>query len=246
VTSLLLTIALAAAPLKMAAPGLSPSGMTPDKASFLSEYVATQLALNGVKMVTGKEIAAVIGMERQKELLGCSDSSQCIAEIAAALGTDAVLMGDLALFGTRYVATLKALRSDNGQTVAIQTVEASSENDLLDALRGAAARLAADTLHAFGREPFRLESAGPSRYWAAVPLGIALLAGGSTPVFFAQAGQHYGDLTSTTHTFATYQDGLSARNDGQSFQMAGVIMAVTAGVMLAAAVAWWFLIGTPR
>ncbi|MFT3843394.1 MAG: hypothetical protein QM723_40805 [Myxococcaceae bacterium] len=242
-TGLLLTIALAAAPLKMAAPGLAPSGLPPDRAEFLSGYVATQVALAGVKVVSSKEIAAIIGMERQKELLGCKDSSQCLEEIAAALGTDALLVGDVALFGGRYVATLKVVRSSNGQTVAIQTVEAANEADFLEALRGASARLAADALQAFGLEAVSLGNRGPSRYWAAIPLGLAVLAGSSTPFLFGQANTNFTKLTDNAHV--GYQEALDARNDGQALQMTGVIMAITAGVMLAAAVVWWFAIGAP-
>ena len=187
----------------------------------------------------------MLGLERQKQLLGCADSSACVTEIAAALGTDAVLIGDVALFGKRYVATLKVLRADNAQAISIQSVEAGNEDDFLEALRGAAARLTADTLRSFGGEAVKVgtNGAGPSRTWALVPLGLALVAGGLTPVFFTQAEHNYSLLTD--HQTLSYSDGIGARDNGHTLQTLGLTAAITAGVMLAAAAFWWFAIGAP-
>src|SRR3712207_8464674 len=62
------------------------STLFPYTALFRSNYVQSQFTKLEVYDVIGpSEIRAVIGLERQKQLLGCSDeSSDCLAEIGGA------------------------------------------------------------------------------------------------------------------------------------------------------------------
>ena len=54
-------ILLSASPLTLAAPGLSVVGFDEKTGLFLGEHVAQQLKLAGAKVVTQKEMAAVLG-----------------------------------------------------------------------------------------------------------------------------------------------------------------------------------------
>src|SRR4051794_13436933 len=104
----LLTSALAAEPIKLAAPQLQAAGVEPAKAQFFSDYLAQQLAGTGLRVTTRAEIAAVLGVERQRQLLACSDGSECFAELAGALGVDAVVTGSVAKTeGGKYALTVK-------------------------------------------------------------------------------------------------------------------------------------------
>lgn len=99
------------APLKLVAPGLQVVGLDPKIGDFLTEHVAQQMKLAGVDIITQREMASLLGLERQKQLLGCSDaSSSCMAELASALGADGVLLGDLARFGGRIQINSRSSR----------------------------------------------------------------------------------------------------------------------------------------
>jgi len=83
--------------LKIASPGLTGVRVTDKEATFFSEHLAQQLAAAGAKVSSDREISALLGLERKRQLLGCSESSsQCVTELAGALGVDALVVGDVA------------------------------------------------------------------------------------------------------------------------------------------------------
>ena len=78
--------------------------------------------LEGVSAISSSEVRDMLGLERQKQLLGCNeDSSTCLAEIAGALDADEMVTSELVLVGNTY--TLTARRSDmrKGRVVQSQT-----------------------------------------------------------------------------------------------------------------------------
>src|SRR4051812_29987801 len=86
-----------AAPVTLAAPALANAGLPPDKMEFFTERIAQALAVPGLKVITARDIATVLGLERQKQLLGCaSDGNSCIGELGNALGAKGILNGSLA------------------------------------------------------------------------------------------------------------------------------------------------------
>lgn len=89
----------------------------PGLATAFNEAVATELSAQGVyDPVTSREIASLIGMERQKELLGCStDGASCIAELGNALGAKLILSGSLAKLGEAYQLNLQSIDSGSAQ-----------------------------------------------------------------------------------------------------------------------------------
>lgn len=57
----------------------------------------------------------MIGLERQKKLLGCADDrSSCVAELAGALGTDGIIVGSPGKPGTNFTISLKIIRARDG------------------------------------------------------------------------------------------------------------------------------------
>ena len=60
---------------QLAAPGLSANGVPKEKADAFNEYFAQQVSQLGVRVVTASVMSAVLGLERQKQLMGCSDAS---------------------------------------------------------------------------------------------------------------------------------------------------------------------------
>jgi tetratricopeptide (TPR) repeat protein len=62
-------------------------------------------------------------------------------EVCIRLGVKAMVTGEIAPLGSRYVVTLNALNCQSGATIASQQVEAGSKEQVLDALGNAAVKL---------------------------------------------------------------------------------------------------------
>jgi TolB-like protein len=78
------------------------------KAELLNEIALTEAASMGNFDVIGKsDINAVIGFEKQKQVMGCGDDSTCLAEIGGALGVDFILVGSLGTIGDLFRLDLK-------------------------------------------------------------------------------------------------------------------------------------------
>lgn len=72
------------------------SGFPAETAQTISEFIQSEVNKLGVYDTIGaSEIQAMIGLERQRQLLGCSDEdgSACMAEIANAMDADRSLSG---------------------------------------------------------------------------------------------------------------------------------------------------------
>lgn len=93
------------------------------------------------RVVSGNDIRALLGNERQKQLLGCGDASSCIAELAGAIGSDELVTGKIGRIGTQYVVELRRLDAARGRAIHSLTRTASREEALIDAIRGGIAEL---------------------------------------------------------------------------------------------------------
>lgn len=137
----------AAQPVRLAAPGFNAVNLDPAIASFYAEHFAQQLSLRQLSVVTAAEITALIGLERQRHLLGCEeDASSCLAELSNALGVDGIVTGSVGKLGKTLQANIKIIRSTDGSTLSLISRTAASEDALFDALTEASALAASDVL----------------------------------------------------------------------------------------------------
>jgi len=151
VTSLAVLAVLAAEPVRVGSPGFTGVGLAAGEAETFSEHVATKLSeQSGLKVITSKEIAALLGAERQKQLLGCSDGTECMAELAGALGTEVLLLGTLSKVGSGYVVTLKLVSTKEGAAFATLSERAATADDVLGVLERAANDFAAKLREKYG------------------------------------------------------------------------------------------------
>ena len=141
-----LAAALAAdpAPIKLAAPGLEYVNIADDVGAFYSEHLAHQLQEQHVRVVTARQISTLLGFERQKQLLGCSDNASCIAELANALGVDGIVTGQLGKFDDLYQLDIKIIGAVNGRILSAYSGQAKGDRGLLDELTRAAKQIAAE------------------------------------------------------------------------------------------------------
>lgn len=166
----LLTVIMAAAPISVAAPGLAGSGIEESRVRSLSEHLAN--GFKAVRVVSSRDIGTLLGIERQRQLLGCGEGS-CIAELAGALGVDGVLLGDLTRIGNTVQVSVKIIASKDGRRLASFAERTDDEAALFAMLERAAVALERETLRALGRA-----DAAPgalTKGWALVP-ALATLA----------------------------------------------------------------------
>jgi hypothetical protein len=75
----------------------------------------------------------MLGFQKEKAMLGCAEDSACMAEIGGALGTDYVLVGQVASFGTRYRIALSLQDVKKAKVVSRQGSFCDKNEDALAA-----------------------------------------------------------------------------------------------------------------
>jgi TolB-like protein len=85
----------------------------------LSEAIAAEVSSKDYfRVMTSKDIQTLLGQERQRQLLGCSEEGgTCLAELAGALGARFVLSGQVAKLGSAYQLTLQTIDSKKVQPI---------------------------------------------------------------------------------------------------------------------------------
>ena len=184
-------------------------------------------------MITARDIATALGLERQRALLGCAeDASACMSELGAALGCDAIITANLARLDDSYEGSLRVLSARDGKTIADERVEATGQKALARVLEGAAHRLARKL-----RPPPPPASV---RHYSWIPLAAAVALGVGAGVSLAVANTNLTRITSSDEPTA-----IQLARDGKTLQGAGWAMAgVGAGALVGAALLY-FLGGGP-
>ncbi|MBK7859231.1 MAG: hypothetical protein IPJ65_11545 [Archangiaceae bacterium] len=249
-TTLLLLAVLqaSASPPSLAAPGFSKLNVTDQQAAFFAEHFAQQLSQRGCKVTSSAQIAAVLGLERQKQLLGCADeSSSCNIELANALGADGIVVGEVARFEGRYQLNVKVTSAKDGSVLASASFKAKDEEEALDGLSAAARRMAPEVAERLGRTlekpsgvalAFDNEQNAKTRRWALVPLALAVVSAGVAVGLYVVARGDFDRLNRGTFTVA---EGGRIRDEGKTLQLVSAVGVGVSVAALAAAAAVFFL-----
>ena len=227
-------------PLRVAVPGLRGVKLSEAEVEFYSEHLAQNLRAPGIVVVTAREISTLLGIERQKQLLGCGEGS-CIAELANALGADAVVLGDIAKIDDTYQANVEVIAPVDAAVLAQGTRRVQGQLASVDAVAALARELARGLLEKKGRvvppELLRADvsvsAGGAPKAWTWVPLGAGVAAAGVGVLFLSLAE---GDAAVLRGSGSQLTDkyAMQVRDEGKAFQAVG---AVCVGVGLAAALA---------
>ncbi|MHB8873627.1 MAG: hypothetical protein ACYC8T_08065, partial [Myxococcaceae bacterium] len=197
----------APAPVLVAAPDFTAVGMEAQLVGFYSAHFAQELQRHGLRTITSKDIAAVLGLERQKELLGCRDSSSsCVVELASALGADALMTGEIADLGPFRQVNLRLLSARDGSSLSTRSLRAEGPDELLAALSGAAAEMAAQVNGALGRAPpvevARAQGTGAARRWWWLPAGAGAAVAVAGGAFLYDSKSRFDTLARGTTPFS--------------------------------------------
>lgn len=234
--------------IKLASPQFGGPNLQDAEAEFFSEHLAQQLGDRGVQVVTPKQIATLLGLERQKAMLGCSeDSTSCLAELGDALGADGVLTGEIARFGGEFQINLKVLSSKQVSGLAAYSARVTGEAAVLDELTIAARVLAEKLSVAFKRPlpaPGELAQSSetsarrPLRSAAWLPGTVAAVSAAAAGLMFLQSEQRYAALRQPVGNIPG-TEARQLRDQGSLFQTLSLAAGVTSGVALGLT-AWFF------
>jgi TolB-like protein len=239
VLSLVIALGLAAGPVKIASVGLSPAGgVSPQSAEFVSEHFAAKLATAaGLEVTTRKAIATMLGLERQRQLLGCADdSSSCMAELAGALGAEVVLVGELAQLDTSLQVNVRAMEARTARVLHSAVVRADTQEQLLDRLDGAARQMAVALQDHYGIPR-------PTRWQPWLVVGTGLVTAGVGGIFLAQAARAWSTLNAPATAATGPSDAATLAQQGSLAQGLGIAF-MSVGAVLVAGGLTWFALGT--
>lgn len=237
VLSLFASLLLAAQPpVTIAVPGMATTGLEAAIGDAVFERFATVLGQTpGLKVSTARDLQQTLGLERQRELMGCDTrGSSCLAELAGSLGVDAIISASLAKVGTRYLTTVRALRARDGAEVASASGRLADLDEVSAWLDTQAPLLGEKVLLAFGRTPGAAapQSAGFVRF---LPGLLGLAAGGTGAGLLVVAGGHRASLQAAS---VPAGDISSTAQAGQTFETAGAVLTGVGAAGVVASVVW--------
>lgn len=246
--SVMTALLLTAEPVRVAAPGFSVHALEQKAGDFYSDQVSQQLSFQGLNIITRSEVEALLGNERQKQLLGCTEErSACTTELAGALGSEALLLGDAAKVGDKYRLSIRIVRVTNGERLSSAVVTGSTEDAVLDAFGVVSKRMALETTAKLTNQPVPEEAQGVSTshlgsrrfFWAPLAVGVAGVVWGA--VAFGQSKTRHDRLRSGEQL--TQPEPSALRNEGQSWQVASWVGFGVGGAGLIAS-ALLFILGS--
>lgn len=114
-------VVLAAVPKHVLVQELRGLDVPRDEVSWVNEKLIEALARQRFEVVTGEQVASALGLERQRQLLGCAEGSSCSAEIALALGVDGIVSGSVAKVDGGFDLSVKIFSAQSGALLAAQS-----------------------------------------------------------------------------------------------------------------------------
>jgi hypothetical protein len=143
---------------KMAVPDFNTTAGNESLAAMLAGSVATEIDRTGLfQVTTSDQVRALLSLERQRQLLGCSDDS-CSSNIGGQMGVDFLVNGRLTRLTDAKKATtgltldLSIVEVKTGKRVSSREVSGTTEADLVGKLTENVAALIAPLLS--GRQGF--------------------------------------------------------------------------------------------
>jgi hypothetical protein len=122
-------------------------GVPRETAQLVGDALAGELRKRpGVSVLTQADVAALLGVEKTRQMLGCAESG-CMAEIGGALGADRVVHGSLGRVGESLVVNVSALDPKRPAAAASvsERLRGGGEEAFLDVLPAVADALLADS-----------------------------------------------------------------------------------------------------
>lgn len=106
----------------------------PKEVAALSSLAASEVGRYTVRVFAGADLEALLGFEKQKALIGCTDGS-CLAEISGALGVDYLLSFEVGQVGKRWLLTATLMSVAKATAIQRATRTSTTQEELVDVVR---------------------------------------------------------------------------------------------------------------
>jgi hypothetical protein len=172
-------------------------GVSAGTVEILGNVIAADLAREGFDVISKSDIQAMLGFQKERAILGCTEDAGCIAEIGGSLGVDFVLTGQMGQIGSQFNLSLIVVDTKKARVATrLSSFCEANEDALVKAARAAVVTVA--TAVRGGALPPPVSSAkrpftrSRTTAWIAWGTSAALLAGGATAGIMAKG--KYDDL----------------------------------------------------
>lgn len=236
--------------IRVAVPALTVLNLDDKLGDFYASHLAQQLSYRGVGTITSSEIAALLGFERQRQLLGCPDDS-CKADVLQRLGVDGLLVGRVTKLDKSYQLDVRIISPGDARPLAAASANTEDQDRLVGVFTVVAAQLANELSQKLNRqlgpqggvEVVLQPSKVKRRSWAPLVAGVVSFGIGGALLGLARGA--YNDLI-TPRTFDMAYDQATAdaiASRGQTYQTVGWVMVGVGGACVVAAAAMFLLGG---
>lgn len=106
-------------------------GVAQGTATILSDIVVSEVARAGYSVISQSDIDAMLGFEKKKAMLGCSEETSCLAEIGGALGVEYLVTGQVGKIGTRFRISLLVVDARKAVVVSRAAEFTDADEDAL-------------------------------------------------------------------------------------------------------------------
>ena len=209
---------------------LQATQMPPEMAGYAEDRLANRLGERGFKVTTSADIQALLGMERQRQLLGCSED-ECSTEIGAALGVPLLVVGRVSKIEERFDLDLRVIRQRDGVVIARESRGIEGVKRLAELMEAAADSLAR-----------QLEPKTPFAWRLWVPLSLGVVAAAIGGALWALAERDYFSWTTpgyqvprTLVGFSEFDAELKRLN---TQRLIGISAVSLGGALLATGILW--------
>ncbi|MBW1809526.1 MAG: PEGA domain-containing protein [Deltaproteobacteria bacterium] len=167
---------------------LVPSGVSKDIAENLTQILSVEIKrVEGASVISRDDMTAMLRLEEDKTLLGCSDDTSCIAEIGGALGVDKLVVGHVGKLSESYIVSLRLIDPREAKVESRITESFRGEPDqLIRAIRHAGRKLLGIGADAVGKLAVSASEESAAVYLDDEQLGVLPMA----PLDELTAGRH--------------------------------------------------------
>lgn len=118
---------------------LSVQGSAPrELGRALADVAAAEASrVGGFAVLSQGDVIAQLGVEKSKQMLGCSEDESCMLEIAGALSAERLLTGSVTLVDGTYLLSVKQVDARKARSIARagDTLKAPTQAELVDGVR---------------------------------------------------------------------------------------------------------------
>lgn len=235
---LLFSSLIAAEPLKVLVLDLRFEEVPESTARIVRDEIAVDMGRDArLDVLSTEDLRSAVSVEAEKKALGCDESS-CLTEMGQALGARYIVHGSVAQLGKTTIIHLNLFDTEANRSVARETAEAKSPDDLLPELRAALARIRARMLGAPAAPAMAVTSEGG---WSALGMVGAAVAGGGLlvlgvgGVMMGLAAPAFYDVTPPPEG-PTPEERVGAQGQGQigtGLLLGGLLVGAVGGTLVA-------------